>query len=94
MFSCLLPSAYCLLILVFILILVLVVILFCDDIEFDGIESHNFQLNSALFTFDHLTFVRVSIYMDFGFAFRARSGRHFVYLQNTMFSTISSRLSY
>ena len=64
------------------LVLVLVfVVVFFDNIQFDGIEADDFQLNSTLFTINYLAFVRVSIDVNVSFAFRTCSGRHFSYLQ-------------
>ena len=64
------------------LILVLVFVeVFFDNVQFDGIEADDFQLNSTLFTINYLAFVRVGIDMNVGFAFGTCSGRHFSYLQ-------------
>jgi len=78
-YSLLLITHY--LFLVFVLVFVLVVSFLFHDIKLDGIESHNLKLGSALFTINHLAFVRVSIDMNIGIAFWARSGRHFFHLQ-------------
>jgi len=72
-------TAYCSL-LKLILILVFVVVFF-DNVQFDGIEADDFQLNSALFTINYLAFVRVGIDVNVSFAFGTCSGRHFSYLQ-------------
>ena len=86
---CRLLTAFCSSVLIF--VFVFVVIIFLDDVQFNRIEAHDLQLNSTLFAFDHLAFVRVSIDMDFGFAFRTRSGRHLVYLQTKRISRLPAR---
>ncbi len=64
------------------LILVLVFVeVFFDNVQFDGIEADDFQLNSTLFTVNYLAFVRVGIDVHVSFAFGTCSGRHFSYLQ-------------
>ena len=74
-----LRTAYCSL-LKLVLILVFVVVFF-DNVQFDGIEADDFQLNSTLFTINYLAFVRVGIDVNVSFAFGTCSGRHFCYLQ-------------
>ena len=74
-----LRTAYCSL-LKLVLILVFVVVFF-DNVQFDGIEADDFQLNSTLFTVNYLAFVRVGIDVNVSFAFGTCSGRHFSYLQ-------------
>jgi len=74
-----LRTAYCSL-LKLVLVLVFVVVFF-DNVQFDGIEADDFQLNSTLFTINYLAFVRVGIDVHVSFAFGTCSGRHFSYLQ-------------
>src|SRR3989442_15490027 len=64
-----------------ILVLVFVVVSLFDNVQFDGIEADDFQLNSTLFTVNYLAFVRVGIDVHVSFAFGTCSGRHFSYLQ-------------
>ena len=52
-----------------------------DNVELDGIEANDFQLDPAFFTINHIAFVRIGIHVDIGITFRARSSRHFFYLQ-------------
>lgn len=67
--------------LILILVLVFVVVSLFDNVQFDGIEADDFQLNSTLFTINYLAFVRVGIDVNVSFAFGTCSGRHFSYLQ-------------
>jgi hypothetical protein len=81
---CFLPSAFCFLPSVFSEFIVIVVIVerfFLDQIQFHWIQTHDFELNSTLFTIHGLALVYVEINMDISIAFRTRSGRHFYYLQ-------------
>jgi len=78
----------------FILIVVIVERFFLDQIQFDRIQSHDFKLNSTLFTIHGLAFVYVEIDVDVGITFRTRSGRHLIYLQRRFRNTgASSRAS-
>ena len=77
----LLRSACCLLDSVLVLVVIIIEIVFLDDIQFDRIESDNFQSHIALFTLNRLAFVRVNINMNISFTFRAGSSGHFFYLQ-------------
>jgi hypothetical protein len=74
-------SAYGLLTSVLVLVIIIVGILFLDDIQFDRIESDNFQGHVAFFAFNRLAFVRIDIDVNVSFTFRAGSSRHFFYLQ-------------
>src|SRR5260370_7838817 len=65
-----------------ILVLVFVEAFFFDNVQFDGIEADDFQLNSTLFTINYVAFVRVGIDVNVGFAFRTCSGRPFSYLHS------------
>jgi hypothetical protein len=75
-------SAYCLLLTAFcpsklVFVLILVKIFFFDQIEFDGIEAYDFQLDAAFFTINDLTFIRIGIDVNIGFTLGTRSDRHF-----------------
>jgi len=79
-------SAYCLLLTasctsVLVVVVVIVDGFFFDDIQLDGIEADDFQLNSTVVTINDVAFVRIGIHVDISFAIRTRSGRHFFYLQ-------------
>lgn len=76
---CLLPTAFCFSVLV--VVIVIVERFLFDDIQLDGIQADDFQLDSTVVTTNDVAFVRIGIYVDISFAFRTRSGRHFVYLQ-------------
>jgi hypothetical protein len=81
---CLLLTAHCLLppcTSVFVIIIVIVERFLFDDVQFYGIKAHDFQLDSTLFTFNHLPLIRIGIDVDIGITFGTRSGRHFFYLQ-------------
>ena len=65
---------------VFVFVLVFVVTLLFDDVQLDGIESHDFQVSPTFFTRHYFALVRVQINMDISIAFRASSGRHFFFL--------------
>ncbi len=65
----------------FIIIVVIVERFFLDQVQFNWIQTDDFELNPTLFTIHHLTFVHVEINVDVSVAFRTRSGRHFCYLQ-------------
>ena len=65
----------------FILIVVIIDRFFLDQIQFDWIQTYDFELNSTLFTIYRLALVHVEINVDVSIAFRTRSGRHFCYLQ-------------
>lgn len=60
---------------IFVFVLVFVVTLFYD-VQFDGIESNNFQFSSTFLTRHYFALVRVQINVDISIAFRASSGRH------------------
>jgi hypothetical protein len=79
-----LPTAFCFSI--FIVIVVIVELLFLDEIEFDGIQANNLQLDTTLFAINHFALVHVSLHVNVGVAFWARSGRHFCYLQRKFLS--------
>jgi hypothetical protein len=66
------------------LILVVIVVesFLFNEIEFDGIEPDNLQMDAALFTFDCLAFIRIQINVDISFTFGTRSSRHFSYLHD------------
>jgi hypothetical protein len=74
------PTQFSVLVLVF----VFVVSFFFDDVQFDGIESNNFQFSSALFTRHNFALVRVQIHMDISITFRASSGRHVFFLPRSL----------
>src|SRR6266481_1691861 len=65
----------------FILIVVIVERFFLDQVQFNWIQSDDFELNPTLFTIYRLAFIHIEIHMDVSIAFRTRSGRHFFYLQ-------------
>jgi hypothetical protein len=46
---------------------------FMRQVEFDRIQSHDFERRVTLFAMKELAFVHVFVHMDFGFAFRASS---------------------
>ena len=73
---CLLPTAYCLL--VFVLVIIVVDIFFFNDVQFDWIQSYNFELDTTFFAIHRFAFVHIRIDMNFGFTFWARSGRHLI----------------
>jgi hypothetical protein len=77
----LLLSAYCILTSVLVLVIIIVEIFFLDDVQFDRIESDNFEGDVAFLAFNRLAFVRIDIDVNIGFTFRAGSSRHFFYLQ-------------
>lgn len=60
---------------------VILVEVFFGDVEFDGIESDDLQLGSALVAGDRVAFVGVEVNVDFGFAVRTGSYRHSSFLQ-------------
>jgi hypothetical protein len=62
----------------FILVIVIVVIFFFDDVQFNWIQSDDLELDSTLFAIHGFAFVHISIDMNFGFTFRACSGRHLI----------------
>jgi hypothetical protein len=62
----------------FVFIIVFVEVILFDNIQFDRIESDDFQLSSAILARDDVAFVRVRIDVDVRIAFRACSGRHFI----------------
>jgi len=68
----------------FVFVIIVVAVFFFHDIQFDGIQTNDLQLNSTLFTVNNLALVHVSIDVHIGFAFRASSSRHLIYLQKTM----------
>jgi len=78
------PTALYFSILVVVFIIIEVVLF--HDVQLDGIQADDFQLDSALFAVHYLAFVRVGIDMHIGFAFWARSSRHLIYLQNPTLS--------
>ena len=65
---------------VFVLVLVFVQTLLFHDVQLDGIESNNFQVSPTFFTRHYFALVRVQINVDISIAFRASSGRHFLFL--------------
>jgi hypothetical protein len=70
--------------LVFVLVvgvLVVFIDIFFGDVELDGVESDDLQLGCALVTGDRVALVGVEVNVDFGFAVRTRSYRHFSFLQ-------------
>ena len=71
--NCSLPTAHWL---ELILVVIVVVIFFFDDVQFDWIQSDDFELKSTFFATYCLTFVHIRIDVNFGFTFRACSGRH------------------
>lgn len=73
---CLLPTAACFSKLI--LVVIVVVIFFFDDVQFDWIQSDDFELESTFFATHRLAFVHIRIDVNFGFTFRARSGRHLI----------------
>jgi hypothetical protein len=73
---------------ILIVIVVIVELLFLDDIEFDGIQANNLQLDSTLFAINHFALVHVNLHVNVGIAFWARSGRHFGYLQRKFLSVL------
>lgn len=62
---------------IFIIIIVVVKLVFFNDVEFNWIESDQFQISPALFARDDVTLVRVRINMDIRITFGARSCGHF-----------------
>jgi len=73
---------------ILIVIVVIVERLFLDDIEFDGIQANNLQLDTTLFAINYFALVHVSLHVNIGIAFWARSGRHFCYLQRKFLSVL------
>ncbi len=73
---------------IFIVIVVIVELLFFDDIEFNGIQANNLQLDTTLFAINHFAFVHVGLHVNIGVAFWARSGRHVCYLQRKYLSVL------
>jgi hypothetical protein len=72
-------TAYC-----FSEIIVIVIIVerfFLDEVQFNWVQTDDFELHSTLFAIHRLAFVHVEIYVNVGITFRTRSGRHFFYLQ-------------
>ena len=65
---------------VFVFVLVFVVTLLFHNVQLDGIESHDFQISSTLFTRHYFALVRVQINVDIGITFRASSCRHSFFL--------------
>jgi hypothetical protein len=65
--------------LIFVIVIVERVLL--DEIQFDGIQANNFQLDSTLFAIDYFALIHVGINVNVGITFWAGSGRHFCYLQ-------------
>ena len=62
----------------FLIIFVVVEFVFFDDVEFDWIESDDFEFRTALFAGDSISLVGVRINVNVGVAFGACSGWHFV----------------
>lgn len=61
-----------------VIFVVIVVIFFFNDVQFDWVQSYNFELESTFFAIHRLAFVHIRIDVNFGFTFRARSGRHLI----------------
>jgi hypothetical protein len=64
-----------------VVIVVIVKRFFLDDVQFNRIQTDDFELNSTLFTIHRLALVHVEIHVNVGITFRTGSGRHFFYLQ-------------
>jgi len=67
-------------VLVFVFVLVFVVTLLFYNVQLDRIETNNLEISSTLFTRHNFALVRVQINMDISITFRARSGRHCLFL--------------
>jgi len=63
------------------IVIVVIERFFLDEIQFNRIQTDDFELNSTLFTIHCLAFVHVEINVDVSITFRARSCRHFFYLR-------------
>ena len=63
---------------ILVFVIVIVVIFFFDDVQFNWIQSDDLKLDSTLFAIYRLAFVHIRIYVNFGFTFWARSGRHLI----------------
>jgi hypothetical protein len=63
------------------IVVVIVERFFLDEVQFNRIQTNDFELNSTLFTIHCLAFVHVEINVDISITFRTRSGRHFSYLR-------------
>jgi hypothetical protein len=63
------------------IVVVIVERFFLDEVQFNWIQTDDFELNSTLFTIHRLAFVHVKINVDVSITFRTRSGRHFFYLR-------------
>jgi len=64
-----------------VLVLVFVIVLFFDDIQLNGIETHDFQTSPAFVARNDIALVCVQINMDISITFRASSCRHLLYLR-------------
>jgi hypothetical protein len=69
-----------------IFVIVIVERIFLDQIQFDGIQANNFQLDSAFIAINYFAFIHVGFHVNVGITFWARSGRHFYYLQRRFLS--------
>ena len=63
------------------IVVVIVERFFLDEVQFNWIQTDDFELNSTLFTIHRLAFVYIEIDVDVSITFRTRSGRHFFYLR-------------
>src|ERR671930_992959 len=75
------PDLPSVLVLFFVVEEVVLVQVFLDDVELDGVEPDDLKRRPTLVAGDGVAFVGVEADVDFGFAVRARSYRHFPFLQ-------------
>jgi hypothetical protein len=61
-----------------VIVIVVIVIFFFDDVQLNWIQSDYLKLDPTLFAIHGLAFIHVRIYVNLGFAFWARSGRHLI----------------
>lgn len=76
---------------VIVFVLVFVESFLFHNVQFDGIESNNFEFCPTLFTRHYFALVRVQIDVNISITFRASSGRHSFFLPRSLLSEGKTR---